>query len=122
MAKIVFKKDKRNQLLLLPPELGSLIPENHLVRVVDEVIDQIKLTPLLDTYKGGGTSSYSPRMLLKVITYAYIERIYTNRLIEKALRENINLMWISGMSTPDYTTIFGPRGLSRLLRIFLVQS
>jgi transposase len=105
MAKIVFKKDKRNQLLLLPPELGSLIPENHLVRVVDEVIDQIKLTPLLDTYKGGGTSSYSPRMLLKVITYAYIERIYTNRLIEKALRENINLMWISGMSTPDYTTI-----------------
>ena len=105
MAKIVFKKDKRDQLLLLPPELGSLIPENHLVRVVDEVIDQIKLTPLLETYKGGGTSSYSPRMLLKVITYAYIERIYTNRLIEKALRENINLMWVSGMSTPDYTTI-----------------
>jgi transposase len=105
MVKIVFKKDKRDQLLLLPPELGSLIPENHLVRVVDHVIDQIKLTPLLETYKGGGTSSYSPRMLLKVITYAYIERIYTNRLIEKALRENINLMWISGMSTPDYTTI-----------------
>ena len=105
MAKIVFKKDKRDQLLLLPPELGSLIPENHLVRVVDEVIDQIKLTPLLETYKGGGTSSYSPRMLLKVITYAYIDRIYTNRLIEKALRENLNLMWISGMSTPDYTTI-----------------
>ena len=47
MAKIVFKKDKRDQLLLLPPELGSLIPDNHLVRVVDEVIDQIKLTPLL---------------------------------------------------------------------------
>ena len=105
MAKIVFKKDKRDQLLLLPPELGSLIPDNHLVRVVDKVIDQIKLTPLLETYKGGGTSSYSPRMLLKVITYAYIDRIYTNRLIEKALRENLNLMWISGMSTPDYTTI-----------------
>lgn len=105
MAKIIFKKDKRDQLLLLPPELGSLIPEKHLVRVVDKVIDQIKLTPLLETYKGGGTSSYSPRMLLKVITYAFIERIYTNRLIEKALRENINLMWISGMSTPDYTTI-----------------
>jgi transposase len=105
MAKIVFKKDKRDQLLLLPPELGTLIPENHLVRVVDNVIDQIKLTPLLETYKGGGTSSYSPRMLLKVITYAYIAKIYTNRLIEKALKENINLMWISGMSTPDYTTI-----------------
>jgi hypothetical protein len=43
--------------------------------------------------------------MLKILTYAYIERIYTNRRIEKALRENINLMWISGMSTPDYTTI-----------------
>jgi transposase len=105
MARIVFKKDQRDQLLLLPPELGSLIPDNHLIRIVDKVIDQIKLTPLLETYKGGGTSSYSPRMLLKVITYAYIERIYTNRRIEKALKENVNLMWISGMSTPDYTTI-----------------
>jgi len=105
MAKIVFREDKRNQLWLLPPELGSLIPDNHVVRVVDEVINQIKLSPLLETYKGGGTSSYSPRMLLKVLTYSYIEKIYTNRRIEKALRENINLMWISGMSTPDYTTI-----------------
>jgi transposase len=105
MAKIVFKEDKRNQLWLLPPELGSLIPDNHVVRVVDEVINQIKLSPLLETYKGGGTSSYSPRMMLKVLTYSYIDKIYTNRRIEKALRENINLMWISGMSTPDYTTI-----------------
>src|SRR5450759_654565 len=105
MAKIVFREDKRNQLWLLPPELGSLIPDNHVVRVVNEVINQIKLSSLLETYKGGGTSSYSPRMMLKVLTYSYIEKIYTNRRIEKALRENINLMWISGMSTPDYTTI-----------------
>ena len=105
MAKIVFKEDKRNQLLLLPPDIGSLIPENHLVRVVDEVINQVRLSPLLETYKGGGASSYSPRLMLKILIYSYIEKIYTNRRIEKALRENINLMWISGMSTPDYTTI-----------------
>jgi transposase len=105
MAKIVFKEDKRNQLLLLPPDIGSLIPDNHLVRVVDEVINQIRLSPLLETYKGGGASSYSPRLMLKILIYSYIEKIYTNRRIEKALRENINLMWISGMSTPDYTTI-----------------
>jgi transposase len=73
--------------------------------VVDKVINEIKLSPLFDTYKGGGTSSYSPRMMLKVITYAYISKIYTNRPISKALKENIHFMWISGMSTPDYTTI-----------------
>ncbi len=105
MAKVVFKKDKSNQLMLLPPDLGSLIPENHLVRVVDRVLNELQLSPLFDTYKGGGTSSYSPRMLLKVITYAYIEKLYTSRPIAKALKENIYFMWLSGMSTPDFTTI-----------------
>jgi Transposase and inactivated derivatives len=105
MAKVVFKKDKSNQLLLLPPDIGSLIPDNHLVRVVDKVINELKLSPLFETYKGGGASSYSPRMMLKVITYGYIDKIYTNRRIEKALKENIYFMWISGMSTPDFTTI-----------------
>lgn len=105
MAKVVFKKDKSNQLLLLPPDIGSLIPDNHLVRVVDKVINELKLSPLFETYKGGGASSYSPRMMLKVITYGYIDKIYTNRRIEKALKENVYFMWLSGMSTPDFTTI-----------------
>ena len=105
MGKVVFKKDKHNQLMLLPPDLGSFIPDNHIVRTVDKVIDDLKLSPLFDTYKGGGTSSYSPRMLLKVMTYGYIERIYTSRTIAKALKENIYFMWLSGMSTPDFTTI-----------------
>ena len=100
MAKIVFKEDKRNQLLLFPPDLGSLIADNHLVRVVDKIINQIDLNPLLATYKGGGASSFCPRMMLKVITYSYIEKIYTNRRIEKALKENINFMWLSGNEYP----------------------
>jgi len=105
MGKVVFKKDKHNQLMLLPPDIGSFIPDNHIVRTVDNVIDELKLSPLFDTYKGGGTSSYSPRMLLKVMTYGYIEKIYTSRTIAKALKENIYFMWLSGMSTPDFTTI-----------------
>jgi transposase len=105
MAKIVFKEENSNQLILLPPDIGGLIPDKHIVRVVDKVINKLQLSPLFDTYKGGGTSSYSPRMMLKVITYAYIEKIYTTRRIEKALRENLNFMWISGMSTPDHGTV-----------------
>jgi len=105
MGKVVFKKDKQNQLMLLPPDIGSFIPDNHIVRTVDKIINDLKLSSLFDTYKGGGTSSYSPRMLLKVMTYGYIEKIYTSRTIAKALKENIYFMWLSGMSTPDFTTI-----------------
>jgi hypothetical protein len=50
-------------------------------------------------------------MMLKIVTYGYIEKIYTNRRIEKALKENINFMWLSGMSTPDHGTIHNFRSV-----------
>jgi len=49
-------------------------------------------------------------MLLKVLVYAYTERVYSSRRIAKALRENIHFMWLSGMSQPDFRTINGFRG------------
>ncbi len=44
-------------------------------------------------------------MLLKVIVYAYCEKIYSSRRIAKALRENIHFMWLSGSNRPDFRTI-----------------
>lgn len=105
-SKIVFKDYSPKQNLLFPPNLEELIPASHPVRVVDSIIDGINLDPLLLTYKGGGTSSYHPRMLLKVIVYSYLRNIYSSRSIEEALKENIHFMWLSGMSQPDHNTIF----------------
>jgi transposase len=65
-SKVVFKDYNSKQGLLLPPNIGDLIPLNHPVRIVDQVIDQIDISSLLGTYKGGGTSSYDPRLMLKV--------------------------------------------------------
>jgi len=91
--------------LQLPTDLEMLIPPNHLVRVVSETIEKMDLAILLRQYKGGGTSSYHPKMMLKVLIYAYTQRIYSSRQIAKALRENINFMWISGNNRPDFRTI-----------------
>lgn len=104
-AKPVFKPYVMNQAALLPPSYEEMIPENHLVRIVNEAVEQIDLTSLVSKYKGGGTSSYHPKMLLKVIVYAYAEKIYSSRRIAKALRENINYLWISGGSRPDFRTL-----------------
>lgn len=97
----VFKPYVMNQVALLPPSYDELIPENHLVRVVNDAVEKIDVSSLLALYKGGGTSSYHPKMLLKVLVYAYAERIYSPRRIAKALRENIHFMWISGENRPD---------------------
>jgi transposase len=104
-SKVVFKDHNSKQNLLFPPNIGDLIPQNHPVRIVDQIIDQINIGSLLDTYKGGGTSSYDPRMMLKVVIYGYLTNIYTSRKIEQALQQNVHFMWLSGMSYPDHNTI-----------------
>ena len=104
-GKVVFKSYDPNQLSLLPPSLEELIPANHVVRVVQSVIDQLDIEAILANYKGGGTSSYHPRMLLKVIVYAYLSNIYSSRKIEDAVGANIHFMWLAGMQRPDHNTI-----------------
>lgn len=102
---VIFKDYNPNQIMLLPPNLEEMIAENHPVRVVSNVIDRIDVTPLLQSYKPGGTSVYHPRMLLKVLIYGYLSNIFSSRKIESALSENIHFMWVSGMSKPDHNTI-----------------
>src|SRR3990172_8625005 len=106
----VFKPYTMAQASLLPPSLEELIPPDHLVRVVNRMVEKIDIRPLLAKYKGGGTSSYHPRMMLKVLVYAYSQNIYTSRKIEKALWENVSFMWISGGNKPDFRTINTFRG------------
>ena len=102
---VTFKAYEQHQQWLLPPSLEELIPEGHIVRLVSRAIDGMKLEPLLNAYEGGGASNYHPRMLLKVLVYGYIDRLYSSRRIAKAVSENINFMWLSGMQTPDHNTI-----------------
>ena len=106
----VFKEYIMHQDYLLPPSYDELIEEEDLVRVVNRAIEEIDLSPLLNQYKGGGTSSYHPKMMLKVMVYAYSQKIYSSRKIAKALRENIHYMWISGGNQPDFHTINDFRG------------
>jgi transposase len=91
-----FKPYTQAHASLIPPNWEELVPADHVVRVVNRAIDKIDLEPLLKQYKGGGTSSYHPRMMLKVLVYAYTQRIYSSRQIAKALRENVNFLWLSG--------------------------
>lgn len=102
---VVFKTYSQNQIFLIPPTFDELVDANHPVRTVSEVIDKLTLNPLLDTYKGGGTSSYHPRMLLKVLVYSYLSNIYSSRKIEAGIKENIHMMWLAGMTKPDHNTI-----------------
>lgn len=103
--KVRFKPYQQNQLMAFPPTFEELIPKNHPVRVVNLVIDQINLDPLIKKYNGVGCSSYHPRMLLKILVYGYLNNIYSSRKLEAATGENIYFMWLSAMERPDHNTI-----------------
>ena len=105
MAKVTFKSYNSNDNLLFPPCLGDYLPKNHNARVVSAIIDRLDISEIESGYKGGGASSYNPRMLLKVIVYAYLNNVYSGRKMERLLVENIAFMWLSGMQRPDFRTI-----------------
>ena len=99
-----------NQMSLLPRSNEETIPAGHLVRLVNEAIEALDLEILLGQYEGGGSSSYHPKMMLKVVVYAYCQKIYTSRKIAEALEEDIHFMWLSGEQTPDFRTLNDFRG------------
>jgi transposase len=105
MAKPLFKAYRQNQAYLFPPNLEDMIAANHPVRVVSEVIDCIDIDVIIKKYKGGDTTSYHPRMLLKVLVYGYLNNVYSSRKMEACVKENIHFMWLAGMAQPDHHTI-----------------
>ena len=104
-TKAVFKEYDQQQIQLLPPSLEELIPQNHLVRVVNQVVERLDISSIINQYEGGGASAYHPKMLVKVLLYGYAVKIYTGRKIAKALSQDINFMWLAAYSRPDFRTI-----------------
>lgn len=91
--------------LTIPMTVDSLIPENHVVRMVNRAIDQMNLEPLLAKYPGGGRSSFNPVMMTKLLVYAYTDKIFSCRRIAKAARENFMYMWLCGGNKPDFMAV-----------------
>ena len=103
-AKPAFKPYHRQQRkLFLESEVA--IPDNHIVRVIDSAMDALNVEPLLAKYHLDGRASYHPVMMLKLLIYAYTQKIYSCRKIAKLARENIMAMWLCDNHTPDFKTI-----------------
>lgn len=109
-TKIRFKEITSGQSVLFPSNICDKIAANHPVRVVNQIVDRLNIDDILSTYKGGGTSSFHPRVMLKILFYSYLNNIYSCRKIAKQLEENIYYMWISGNNSPNFRTINDFRG------------
>jgi transposase len=109
--KITYKPYDQYQGYLIPPSVDDLIPKNHLVRLVNEIIDEMNLESHFNKYQvGGGASRYHPVMMTKLFVYGYMTKVCSSRMLARAARENVMFMWLAGGQRPDFRTLNTFRG------------
>lgn len=119
-----FKEYDQGQIMLLPPDIRDIIPTDHICYVINDVVDNIDLSIVEDTYSNGtnvgGASAFSPRMIIKAIFYAYSQGIRSSRLIEKKCREDLVFRYLCAGVYPDHSTInlFRKKHLVNLENLF----
>lgn len=105
MPKLHFRPYICNQTVLFPQRIDENIAENDPVRIVNAVVDGLNIDNFRKLYKESGRSPYHPKMMLKVILYAYMNNVYSCRRIEKLLLRDIHFIWLAGYEKPDFITI-----------------
>jgi len=111
----------QSQRLLFPPNLREVIADDDLCLVVDEVVNLLDLSALYAKVPSEGNLSYHPKMMLKIVVYAYASGIFSSRKIAKALGENVAFIYLAAWQRPDFRTInnFRKNNLSELDDLFV---
>ena len=99
-----FKNYEQNQ-LMIPMEWKTLINENDVFFVIDEIIEKMNIDKILETYSPLGSNSYSPKMLLKIILYGYVKKRFSSRLIADAVKSDVKFIWLAGGNKPTRNVI-----------------
>jgi len=127
----LYKSGKnRNQQLMFPPSLDEYIDSDNSVRAIDDYIKHLDFDKLnfQDTRKSNrvdGQKAYSPKLLMKIYLYGYLNKIRSSRMLERECKRNIELMWLTSGLTPTYHTISdfrknNPKALRKTFKHFVL--
>lgn len=119
----VFRPYEPEQMILMPASLQEWLPSDHLAYFISDVVEHLNLSTIISHYEGEerGYPPYHPRMMVKVLLYAYCMGMPSSRKIEKRLQEDIAFRVLSANNTPDFRTIsdFRKEHLKALSNLFL---
>ena len=122
MAK-VFRPYEPHQSFLLPPSPMDWLPEDHLARLILELVEDLDLTAVLSSYERElrGFPPHNPRMMTALLLYAYCVGVPSSRKIERRTHEDVAFRVLAGNTHPDHTAIseFRRRHLGALAGLFV---
>ena len=116
-----FRTIDRETGYLLPPSVDEWLPEKHLARFIVEVVDGLDLGRMSRDYRGSGSASYHPRMLLGLLVYGYATGVFSSRKLERATYDSVAFRFIAANDHPDHDTIatFRRRFLKEIEKLFV---
>ncbi len=117
-----FRPYQPDQILMLPPDLREWVPEGHLAHHVSDLVDAVDLSAFYAPYRGDGrrNSPYDPRMMVKVLIYAYATGTFSSRKMAKRLEEDVALRMLAAGNFPKHRTLceFRKRHLDDFRAVF----
>src|SRR5713226_2839844 len=116
-----FRPIDRDTGFLLPPSVDEWLPEKHLARFVVEVIDGLDVRAMSGSYRGSGSASYHPALLLGLLVYGYATGVFSSRKLERATYDSVAFRFIAANEHPDHDTIatFRRRFLKEIEGLFV---
>src|SRR5712664_2683791 len=116
-----FRTIDRETAYLLPPSVDEWLPERHLARFIVEVIDRLDLSAMSRSYRGTGSASYHPTLLLGLLVYGYATGVFSSRKLERATYDSVAFRFIAANDHPDHDTIatFRQRFLKEIEGLFV---
>src|SRR5271155_623670 len=116
-----FRTIDRKRGYLLPPSVDEWLPEKHLARFIVDVIDRLDLGRMSRDYRGTGSASYHPTVLLGMLVYGYATGVFSSRKLERASYDSVAFRFIAANDHPDHDTIatFRRRFLKEITALFV---
>ncbi len=116
-----FRQIDRDTGFLLPPSIDEWLPQRHLARFVVEVIDGLDVSTMSKSYRGSGSASYHPSLLLGILVYGYATGVFSSRKLERATHDSVAFRLVAANEHPDHDTIaaFRRRFLTEIEGLFV---
>jgi len=118
-----YKDYNQNQIFLFPPSPQDWLPEKHLAYFISDVVDDFDLTEIFLKHEKDhrGQPPYHPRMMVKILLYAYCTGVCSSRKISRMIKENIAFRYLAAGNYPDFRSIsdFRKDNLSVIKSLFL---